>query len=69
MPLVFGSQARDATLRGVRQILKLHEDLFAESDEPDLSPRCRYFIFRAGARDLKFHLALKPNVNEVLARK
>lgn len=49
MPLVFGSQARDATLRGARQVLKLHEDLFTESDEPDLSPLCRYFIFRAGA--------------------
>ena len=52
MPLVFGSQAYDATLRGARQILKLHEDLIpllAEGDEPDLSARCRYFIFCAGA--------------------
>jgi hypothetical protein len=49
MPLVFGPQARFITLRGARQILKLHKDLFAESDEPDLSPECRYFIFRAGA--------------------
>jgi hypothetical protein len=49
MPLVFGAAARDTTLRGARQILKLHEHLFAESDEPDLSPRCRYLIFCAGA--------------------
>ena len=26
MPLVFGSEAHDTTLRGARQILKLHED-------------------------------------------
>lgn len=49
MPLVFGSRAYNTTLRGARQILKLHKDLFAENDEPDLPPLCRYFIFCAGA--------------------
>jgi hypothetical protein len=49
MPLVFGSRDRNTTLRGARQILQLHEDLFAASGGPDLSAVCRYFIFRAGA--------------------
>lgn len=48
MPVVFGSKARNATLRGARQILKLHEHL-DEDNEPDLSPGCRYAIFSAGA--------------------
>jgi hypothetical protein len=51
MPLVFGSQARNLTLRGARQILRLHEELMPlfEGDEPDMSAQCRYHIFRAGA--------------------
>jgi hypothetical protein len=51
MPLVFGSRARHMTLRGARQILKLHEELMPllEGDEPDLSAECRYRIFCAGA--------------------
>lgn len=38
MPLVFGSRARNMTLRGARQILQLHEEvasLFGD-DEPDV---------------------------------
>lgn len=55
MPLVFGARARQATLRGAREIVKLHEQLMPlfEGDEPDLSARCRYCIFRAAASGLE----------------
>lgn len=51
MPLVFGARARDMTLRGARQIMKLHEDLIPllQNDEADMSAQCRYLIFCAGA--------------------
>lgn len=51
MPLVFGSQARAMTLRGAREILKLHEEVLPllDADEPDMSAQCRYNIFCAGA--------------------
>jgi hypothetical protein len=51
MPLVFGSRARDSTLRGGRQILNLHAvfTTLLEGNEPDVSAKCRFSIFRAGA--------------------
>jgi hypothetical protein len=51
MPFVFGSSAGYLTLRGARQIMKLHEQLvpLLNGDEPDLSAQCRYCIFIAGA--------------------
>jgi Peptidase family M48 len=51
MPFVFGSQAHDMTLRGARQILRLHEELVSllQDDEPDMTAQCRYHIFCAGA--------------------
>jgi hypothetical protein len=54
MPRVFGAHARAMTLRGARQILTLHSELEAQfkDDEPDLSPDCRFCIFRAGALGL-----------------
>lgn len=51
MPRIWGPQARGMTLRGAREIVELHR-LFAiqfDDDEPDLSPDCRYCIFRSGA--------------------
>lgn len=50
-PLVFGARARDMTLRGARQIMKLHKELIPllQNDEPDMSAQCRYLIFCAGA--------------------
>jgi hypothetical protein len=51
MPFVFGSPARNMTLRGARQILRLHEQILPllDADEPDMSAQCRYRIFCAGA--------------------
>jgi hypothetical protein len=51
MPFVFESQARNMTLRGARQILRLHEEILPllDGDEPDISALCRYHIFCAGA--------------------
>ena len=71
MPLVFGSKAQNATLRGARQILKLHEDLiplFDEGDEPDLSPQCRYAIFRAGAFGSEFPPCAKAEYRRYFRR-
>jgi len=53
MPRVFGSQARNVTLRGAQQILRLQGEftLLLDGDEPDLSAACRYRIFFAGASD------------------
>jgi hypothetical protein len=50
MPLLFGSCAREMTLRGARQIIRLQADLAdsLENDQPDLSSECRHAIFRAG---------------------
>ena len=55
MPLIFGTTARNATMRGAKQILRLHEVLSSSmgEDAPDLSPQCRYLIFRAGASGLE----------------
>jgi hypothetical protein len=63
MPLIFGSKARNETLRGARQILKLHEEL-NEDDEPDLSPRCRYAIFLAGALGSELPACAKAEYSE-----
>jgi hypothetical protein len=51
MPLLFGESARYLTLRGAREISKLHSTMVSqfEEDEPDLSPESRYSIFEAGA--------------------
>ena len=61
MPLMFGPKARVATMRGARQILRLHEDLSSSTsdDAPDLSPECRYLIFRAGALGLEIPACAK----------
>jgi hypothetical protein len=50
MPLVFGSKARQMTIRGARELFILHQDLsrLMDGDEPDLSGSCRDRIFRAG---------------------
>jgi hypothetical protein len=52
MPRIWGrARARGATLRAAREVLELQE-LFAsqlEDDEADLSPNCRYQIWRSGA--------------------
>ena len=50
MPLVFGSKAREITLRAARELFILHQDLsrLMDGDEPDLSASCRDRIFRAG---------------------
>jgi hypothetical protein len=50
MPRVFGSKARQMTLRGAKQIAALHAEFCAEGDEPDISAVERTAIFRAGAR-------------------
>jgi hypothetical protein len=54
MPKVFGAKARGMTLRGARQILRLHSQLQDQFQgfEPNLSAECRYTIFRAGALKL-----------------
>jgi hypothetical protein len=51
MPRVFGSKARNVTLRGARQIVRLQGKLapLFDGDEADLSAACRYRIFFAGA--------------------
>jgi hypothetical protein len=50
MPLVFGSKAREITLRGARELFILHQSFGRQmdGDEPDLSASCRDLIFRAG---------------------
>jgi hypothetical protein len=51
MPAIWGPRARAMTLRGAREIVELHRvlaDKFGD-DEADLSPDCRYRIFRSGA--------------------
>lgn len=52
MPLLFGEKACNLTLRGAREIIKLHSAMVSvfEEDAPDLLPECRYSIFEAGAR-------------------
>jgi hypothetical protein len=52
MPMLFGEKAGSLTLRGAREIIKLHSRKVSEfeEDDPDLSPECRYSIFEAGAR-------------------
>jgi hypothetical protein len=52
MPLLFGEKSRCLTLRGAREIIKLHSAIVSVSEEgdSDLSPECRYRIFEAGAR-------------------
>ena len=54
MPRIWGPRASGATLRAAREILKLHRMLESQfdDDEPDLSPDCRYAIFRSGALGL-----------------
>jgi hypothetical protein len=51
MPRVWGPHARAATLRGARELTRLHLLLSMqfEDDEVDLSPDCRYSILRSGA--------------------
>lgn len=51
MPRIWGPRACGATLRAAREIVELHEMVASqiEDDEPDLSPDCRYRIFRSGA--------------------
>ncbi|SHG64355.1 M48 family metalloprotease [Bradyrhizobium erythrophlei] len=50
MPLVFGSRAKEITLRAARELFILQRDLsrMMGGDEPDLSAACRDRIFRAG---------------------
>jgi hypothetical protein len=50
MAIVFGSKAREITLRAARELFILHKDLsrLMDGDEPDLSASCRDRIFRAG---------------------
>lgn len=54
MPRIWGPRASGVTLRAAREILKLHTMLESQfdDDEPDLSPDCRYSIFRSGALGL-----------------
>jgi hypothetical protein len=52
MPAVFGRAALRMTLRGAEEILLLHQRFESPEDEPDLSPRDRHAIFRAGALGL-----------------
>jgi hypothetical protein len=54
MPRIWGPRASGATVRAAREILKLHRMLESQfdDDEPDLSPDCRYSIFRSGALGL-----------------
>jgi Zn-dependent protease with chaperone function len=51
MPSVWGERARTMTLRGAREIIRLHQMLAIQfdGDELDLTPECRYRIFRSGA--------------------
>jgi hypothetical protein len=51
MPRIWGHRAYGATIRAAREIVELHRMLEnqLEDDEPDLSPDCRYLIFRSGA--------------------
>jgi hypothetical protein len=51
MPKIWGARALAVTLRGAREILKLHNKLANqfEEDEADLSSDCRYCIWRSGA--------------------
>jgi hypothetical protein len=51
MPRIWGPRACGATLRAAREIVELHKMVASqiEDDEPDLSPDCRYCIFRSGA--------------------
>ena len=55
MPRVFGSKARNVTLRGARQIVRLQGKLapMFDGDESDLPSACRYRIFFAGASNLE----------------
>jgi hypothetical protein len=51
LPKIWGARAPGATLRGAREMVRLHgllRDQF-EDDEPDLSPECRYCIWSSGA--------------------
>jgi hypothetical protein len=51
MPTVFGSDARDLTLRGARQISALQKEVVAQDEhQVELSPRVRCAIYRAGLR-------------------
>jgi hypothetical protein len=51
MPRIWGPRASRATIRAAREVVELHRMIEnqLEDDEPDLSPDCRYCIFRSGA--------------------
>jgi hypothetical protein len=66
MPVVFGSRARDVTMRGAREMLVLHKEFsgITEGDEPDLSELCRYHIFRAGVLNTEIPSCAKKEYQE-----
>jgi Peptidase family M48 len=66
MPRVFGAQARRMTLRGAREILKLHRQFGC--DAPDLSPECRLRIFCAGASNDELPDCAKAEYQECFNR-
>ena len=70
MPRVFGLQAREMTRRGAGQILKLHTHLSSlmDGDEPDLSEKCRYCIFLAGASNDEIPHCAKVEYRECFNR-
>ena len=66
MPLVFGSKARDITLRASRELLILQQELseMMDEDEPDLSASCRDSIFRAGVSNAEMPNCAKREFRE-----
>jgi Zn-dependent protease with chaperone function len=70
MPHVFGAEARKLTIRGAHELLALHQNLYseAEDDEPDLSPDCRFRIFKAGASGASLPDCAKAEYQECFNR-
>jgi Zn-dependent protease with chaperone function len=66
MPLVFGPNARRTTLLGMRELLIFQAEIVKQmdGDEPDLSPRCRDLIFRAGASNLEMPCCAKQEFSK-----
>jgi hypothetical protein len=70
MPQVWGTRARDMTLRGASEIVKLHRLLAAQFDDdgPDLSPDCRYSILRSGALGQEMPICAQNALSKILRR-
>jgi hypothetical protein len=68
MRRAFGSKAPSMTLKGARQLLVLQSEraVHWDHDAPDLSPECRYSIFKDGAAGLALPICCAVGIRGAL---